>query len=305
MKYCCHIGLSRPNCSSIACCWSAFRFSLMKAASGVPGISRNMKNRIVVTASSASALCAKRSRISSWHVMPLPSLGEVAASTLTDGPCALHAPPSRITAHLPRDAGGTHDDCTVIIRSSAFPACRPGSRACRRPAGSRRPAASSSTSARPVFRLCRPSGRASRRAPARRGCWPGWRSPATRPTPSGGGRWRATGRAGRLTSSNGGRRLLKATYSKPMSISLRITMSGLSLANFTSTSAIAAEHAEEVELAALQHAERRLGVGHDAHDPALDLGRLEVVAEVLEQDLLVGRPAHELERAGADAADAP
>src|SRR5476651_620496 len=68
MKYCCHIGLSRPNCSSIACCWSAFRFSLMKAASGVPGISRNMKNRMVVTASRASALCAKRSRTSrmSW-----------------------------------------------------------------------------------------------------------------------------------------------------------------------------------------------------------------------------------------------
>src|SRR6185369_11677565 len=63
MKYCRHSGLSRPNCSSIACCWSAFRFSLMKAASGVPGISRNMKNRIVVTASRASALCAKRSRI--------------------------------------------------------------------------------------------------------------------------------------------------------------------------------------------------------------------------------------------------
>ena len=64
MKYCCHIGLSRPNCSSIACCWSAFRFSLMKAASGVPGISRNMKNRSVVTASNASALCVKRSRTS-------------------------------------------------------------------------------------------------------------------------------------------------------------------------------------------------------------------------------------------------
>ena len=45
-----------------ACCWSAFRFSLMKAASGVPGISRNMKNRMVVTASSASALCVRRSR---------------------------------------------------------------------------------------------------------------------------------------------------------------------------------------------------------------------------------------------------
>src|SRR5436190_1415607 len=64
MKYCCHIGLSRPNCSSMACCWSAFRFSLMNAASGVPGISRNMKNRIVVTASSARALWVKRSRTS-------------------------------------------------------------------------------------------------------------------------------------------------------------------------------------------------------------------------------------------------
>src|SRR5258708_19193589 len=64
MKYCCHIGRSRPNCSSMACCWSAFRFSLMNAASGVPGISRNMKSRIVVTASSARALCVKRSTIS-------------------------------------------------------------------------------------------------------------------------------------------------------------------------------------------------------------------------------------------------
>ena len=60
---------------------------------------------------------------------------------------------------------------------------------------------------------------------------------------------------------------------------------------------IAAEEAEEVELAALQHAERRLGVGHDAHDPARDLGRLEVVGEGFEQDLLVGCPAHDLERA--------
>src|SRR6266850_4656394 len=70
MKYCCHIGLSRPNCSSIICCWSAFRFSLMKAASGVPGISRNMKNRIVVTASIATALWVKRSRTSLMSSSP-------------------------------------------------------------------------------------------------------------------------------------------------------------------------------------------------------------------------------------------
>src|SRR5260370_30615889 len=72
MKYCCHIGLSRPNCSSMACCWSAFRFSLMNAASGVPGISRNMKNRSVVTASSARALCVKRST-TSLMTKPFPS----------------------------------------------------------------------------------------------------------------------------------------------------------------------------------------------------------------------------------------
>ena len=54
----------------------------MKAASGVPGISRNMKNRSVVTAKHASALCVKRSRTSliasaplQWRVIPTRSEG--------------------------------------------------------------------------------------------------------------------------------------------------------------------------------------------------------------------------------------